>query len=347
MLTIDGAMGEGGGQILRTSLALSLCRSTPFRIVNIRSNRRRPGLMPQHLAAVRAAAEVGGAAVEGAELGAQELRFMPASVRSDRYRFDIGTAGSTTLVLETVLPALITAGGQSSLELIGGTHNPSAPPFEFLQLTLVPLLRRMGADVKLELVRPGFYPAGGGILRAQIEGCSRLRPLTLNARGEIVDKRAVAMVAHLPLHIAQRELRVASLGLDLEQDKLQILNISSSISPGNVLAVVVESEQVTEVFTGIGVRGLPAETVAAGVVQQARRYLDAEVPVGAYLADQLLLPMALAGSGSYLSLPPTLHTATNIAVIKQFMPVEIDCEAIAQDRSRVWVGCSVRGGESG
>ncbi len=116
-------MGEGGGQILRTSLALSLCKTIPFRIVDIRSNRRRPGLMPQHLAAVRAAAEIGGAAVEGAELGSRELRFVPARVRSGRYRFDIGTAGSTTLVLQTVLPALITVGGQSSLELIGGTHN--------------------------------------------------------------------------------------------------------------------------------------------------------------------------------------------------------------------------------
>jgi len=340
-------MGEGGGQILRTSLALSLCKTIPFRIVNIRSNRRRPGLMPQHLAAVRAAAEIGGAAVEGAELGSRELRFVPARVRPDRYRFDIGTAGSTTLVLQTVLPALITIGGQSSLELIGGTHNPSAPPFEFLELAFVPLLRRMGAGVKLELVRPGFYPAGGGILRARIEGCPGLQPLVLDARGIIVDQRAVAMVARLPLHIAQRELRVASLGLDLGPEQLQILNVSSSISPGNALTVVIKSEQVNEVFTGIGVRGLPAEQVAAGVVQRVRRYLNAEVPVGEYLADQLLLPMALAGSGSYVSLPPTLHTATNIAVIEQFMPVEIACKTIAQDRSQVWVRSSVREDNSG
>ena len=340
-------MGEGGGQILRTSLALSLCKTLPFRIVNIRSNRRRPGLMPQHLAAVRAAAEIGGATVEGAELGSRELRFVPARVRSGRYRFDIGTAGSTTLVLQTVLPALITVGGQSSLELIGGTHNPSAPPFEFLELAFVPLLQRMGAGVKLELVRPGFYPAGGGILRARIKGRSGLRPLVLDARGKIVDQRAVAMVARLPLHIAQRELQVASLGLDLGPEQLQILKESSSISPGNALTVVIKSEQVTEVFTGIGVRGLPAEQVAAGVVQRARRYLNADVPVGEYLADQLPLPMALAGSGSYVSLPPTLHTATNIAVIEQFMPVEIACKTIAQDRSQFWVRSSVREDNSG
>ncbi len=347
MLKVDGTMGEGGGQILRTSLALSLCQTVPFRIVNIRGNRLRPGLMPQHLAAVRAAAEVGEATVEGAGLGSRELRFVPVGARPGRYRFDIGTAGSTTLVLQTILPALITAGGQSSLELIGGTHNPLAPTFEFMEFAFVPLLRRMGASVRLELVRPGFYPAGGGILRARIEGCTGLQPLALDARGIIIDQRAVAMVARLPLHIAQRELRVASLGLDLGPEQLQILNVSSSISPGNALTVVIKNEQVTEVFTGIGFRGLPAEQVAAGVVQRARRYLNAEVPVGEYLADQLLLPMALAGSGSYVSLPPTLHTATNIAVIEQFMPVAIACETIAQDRSHVWVRSSVREDNNG
>lgn len=162
MLNIDGAMGEGGGQILRSALALSLCLEQAFRMVNIRAARKRPGLMPQHLVAVKAAATIGDAEVDGATLGSQTLQFVPRGVKAGEYRFDIGTAGSTTLVLQTILPALLTAAGPSRLFLLGGTHNPLAPPFDFLAHAFVPLINRMGPRLRVQLERPGFYPVGGG-----------------------------------------------------------------------------------------------------------------------------------------------------------------------------------------
>ena len=162
MIRIDGAKGEGGGQMLRTSLALSLLTSQPFQMENVRAGQERPGLLRQHLAAVLAAVEIGDAEVEGAQLGSQALSFAPKTIKNGNYRFVIGTAGSGTLVLQTVLPALMLASGPSTVTIEGGTHNQSAPPFDFLDRTFLPFIRRMGPEVKLSLDRYGFYPAGGG-----------------------------------------------------------------------------------------------------------------------------------------------------------------------------------------
>src|SRR5216684_863631 len=198
MIVIDGSQGEGGGQVLRTSLALSLVTGKPFRIENIRAKREKPGLLRQHLTAVNAATKVSDAAVEGAQLGATTLTFVPRAVRSGDYRFAIGTAGSTTLVLQTILLPLAIAAEPSTLAIEGGTHNPHALPFEFLENAFIPLLRRMGAGVELELVRPGFYPAGGGEIRVRITPLRRLGPLHIEERGEIVSRRVRAVVAISP-----------------------------------------------------------------------------------------------------------------------------------------------------
>ncbi len=337
MIRIDGSMGEGGGQILRTALALSLCLNIPFRIDRIRAARRRPGLQRQHLAAVEAAAAIGQAEVRGAEPDSESLVFVPGAVTPGEYQFDIGTAGSTTLVLQTILPPLMCASAASRLHIVGGTHNPMAPPFEFLASAFMPLIERMGPRVDLLLERPGYYPSGGGALRATIHPARQLAPLQLSERGAIRALRAEALLSHLPRHIAERELRILAEAFGLEADRQRIREDARASSPGNALSLFVEAENVTEVFTGIGRRGLPAERVAQGVVEAAREYLEAGVAVGRHLADQLLVPLALAGSGKFTTLAPSRHATTNIAVIRQFMAVRFAQERLGERQWRIAV----------
>ncbi len=335
MLSIDGSFGEGGGQILRTALALSTSLGRPFRITRLRARRDRPGLRPQHLAAVRAAAEVAGARVAGATRGSQTLVFTPGPVRPGPYRFDVGTAGSATLVAQTVLPALLTAAGPSTLTVIGGTHNPLAPPFEHLAETYLPLLERMGARVEARLTRRGFYPAGGGEIVLSVRPTPRLAPLRLTERGPVRAVRAEAVLEHLPRHIGERELAVVARRLGLEPAALAITEAGEAESPGNYLLVRVVTEALTEAFAGIGRRGLRAEAVAEGVADAVGRYLAAEVPVGPHLADQLLLPLALAGGGEFLTVAPTGHTRTQLEVIRHFLPLTGEIRALARDRFRI------------
>lgn len=333
MLSIDGSFGEGGGQIIRTSLALSLVTGKAFRAFNVRAGRERPGLQRQHLTAVTAAAAIGGARVEGAHVGSKEFTFAPGEVRPGDYKFSIGTAGSTMLVLQAVLPPLMTASAPSLLLFEGGTHNPHAPPFEFIQKTFLPLVGRMGPSVSVELRRYGFYPPGGGRFNVYVEPARELKRLDLVERGAILSKRARALVVNLPAHIGERELAVVSERLGWMPDQLDLETSDNALSPGNVLTISVESENLTEVFTGVGERGVPAERIASRVVREARSYTDAGAPVGEHLADQLLIPMALARGGSFVTVKPTLHTTTNIEVIKKFLPVEITTTQLSEE---VW-----------
>ncbi|HEY0375688.1 MAG TPA: RNA 3'-terminal phosphate cyclase [Pyrinomonadaceae bacterium] len=330
MITTDGSFGEGGGQIIRTSCALSLITGKPFRIFNVRARRDKPGLQRQHLTAVTSAAEIGGARVDGAGVGSREFTFVPGRVTPGDYTFSIGTAGSTTLVLQTLLPPLMIAGGPSRLTLEGGTHNVHAPPFEFLQKTFLPLVNRTGPRVTIELGRYGFYPPGGGRIHVQIEPGASRRGFELAERGEVRARRARALVVKLPPTIGERELGVITERLGWDGEELRVETSDNAFSPGNVLTVEIESEHVTELFTGIGERGVRAETIAARVAGEVEQYLAAGVPVGEHLADQLLIPLALAGGGSYLTLPPSLHTTTNIEVIKKFLNVEITAEPVSE-----------------
>ena len=332
MLTIDGDMGEGGGQILRTSLTLSLCLGQPFRIVHIRARRKNPGLQPQHLVAVKAAAAIGRADVHGAGLGAQEIVFEPHQLTPGDYRFDIGTAGSTSLVLQTLLPALLTAPAPSRLTLLGGTHNPLAPPYEYLDYVYLPLLRRMGARVTAKLEQAGFYPIGGGCITIKVDPVARLQPLTLLERGKIKSITAHALLANLAEHIAQRELHILETALQLDSAQLHTHLLPDTKGQGNALILVIESEHCSEVISAIGRRGLRAEIVAQQVVNEAHQYLNAEVPVGRHLADQILLPLVLAGSGCYWTLPLDSHTRTNIDVIRSFTSASIRCEQHDEER---------------
>jgi RNA 3'-terminal phosphate cyclase (ATP) len=323
---IDGSQGEGGGQILRTALALGAITGTSVVIENIRAGRAKPGLMRQHLTAVRAAAEVCGGALTGDELGSRALSFTPGKVRPGDYRFPIATAGSACLVFQTVLWPLLFAGAPSHVVFEGGTYNPKAPPFDFLAVTLLPLLRRMGARVDARLERHGFYPAGGGRIAVDIAP-STLAPIELLDAGPVRAQRARALVANLSAKIARRELDVVRAGLGWPEDACRVESITDAPGAGNVLFLELERDGVTEVFTSVGERGRPAERVAEEAVDEARRYLAADAPVGEHLADQLVIPMALAGGGAYRTGPLTLHSRTNIDVVRRFLPVEIAVEA--------------------
>ncbi len=320
MITIDGSLGEGGGQVLRSALSLSLVTGQPFVIEKIRADRPKPGLARQHLTCVEAAAAVGDARVEGAQLGSQRLAFRPQHVRAGDYRFAIGTAGSTTLVLQTVLPALLGADAPSTLTLSGGTHNPLAPPFDFLQQAFVPALRAMGASLDLQLVRHGFAPAGGGSLAATI-GPSRLAPFHLHERGKGRLPRARALLAQLPPSIGERELAIVRQRLHFHPEQLRLESVDS-YGPGNMLVLEFPGAVVDEVIGVPGDRGTSSEQVAERACKLAQTFLAADVPVGEFLADQLLLPLALARGGSFRTIEPSLHTRTNAQVIERFLPVQ-------------------------
>jgi RNA 3'-terminal phosphate cyclase (ATP) len=334
MLTIDGSRGEGGGQVLRTSLTLSLLTQTALKISRIRAGRARPGLMRQHLLAVQAASAVSGAEVTGAELGSTELEFRPGAVRGGNYRFAIGGAGSTTLVFQTVLlPLLLRADTPSTLSFGGGTHNPMAPPFDFLERCYLPLLARMGARVEIALDRHGFYPAGGGEWSATIQPLTQLGSLELLERGAIRAQGASALCAGISGSIGVRQVDALSAALGWERARCLPRMISGAHGPGNALIATIESEHVTEQITGFGERGVPSESIAAGVSEQVRRYLTANVPVGEHLADQLLLPLALGGGGVFRTLEPSLHTTTQLELLKSFLGVKTS--AVEESRE-VW-----------
>jgi len=339
MLTIDGSMGEGGGQLLRSSLALSLLTSTPFRITKIRAGRARPGLMRQHLVAVNAATEIGDAEANGAEIGSVNLTFQPKAIRAGNYKFAISGAGSTTLVFQTILlPLLLGSSVSSTITFEGGTHNPMAPPFEFLEHSFLPILARMGACVEVALSRHGFYPAGGGRWTATILPVNELERLELLQRGEVRSQRTTALISQLRPSIALRELDVLCnvLGWDRASGRPQM--IEQPHGPGNALLAIIESEHVTEVVTGFGERGLPAESIAERVAAETRRYLKAGVPVGAHLADQLLLPLAFGRGGTFRTLKPTAHFTTQVELLRMFLGTKVTATEEAEDVWKVDVG---------
>ncbi|MGE3180633.1 MAG: RNA 3'-terminal phosphate cyclase [Phycisphaerae bacterium] len=326
MIQIDGSFGEGGGQILRSSLALSVLTAKPFVIHSIRAKRDKPGLRQQHLTAVRAAARVGNASLTGAEIGSSELAFTPNGITAGDHYFDVGTAGSATLVLQTVLPPLCAAAEPSRLRLLGGTHNPHAPPFDFLAHAFLPLVNRMGPTVAATLVRPGFFPAGGGEVHVDVAPAQSWHPLELLERGAQRTLTATAYLANLPLHIAERELATVADALKLSRKDLFIREAVEARGPGNAVIITAAFENITEVFVAFGQRGVPAEHVAKTAARAARDYLQHDAPVGEYLADQLLLPLALAGGGAFRTRTLSQHAETNMAVIRKFLDVQFGVE---------------------
>lgn len=350
LIHIDGSRGEGGGQILRTSLTLSVVTGRPVRISRIRAGRPKPGLMRQHLACVNAAATISGGTVEGAEVGSKEVTLRPGGQilgGGTGYHFSVGTAGSTMLVLQTVLPALMFANAPTRVAIEGGTHTSNAPTPEFIQRAFLPLIERMGPRVDLRVERRGFYPAGGGLIVAEIQPCprDRLGTINLHDRGTPGHASAEALLSRLGDSIARRELAVLREHLTIAPEHAAVVHEDQPRGPGNAVVLTLRGEHVTEVFSSIGAIGRSAETVSNDAVNEARDYLRIGAPVGPHLADQLLLPMALAAwsardpgaAGSFTTGPLTEHSRTNIETIRCFLDVPIVTNE-QDDRVRVSIG---------
>ena len=326
MIELDGAIGEGGGQILRTALTLAMITGQPFRITNIRANRPKPGLMRQHLVAVQAAAQVCDAEIGAAAIGSQTLEFVPKKIKGGEYKFAIGSAGSCTLVLQTILPALLHADTPSVIHITGGTHNSMAPPAQFLQRAYGRVLAEMGAELDIQLNRFGFYPAGGGEIVATVQPCKQLQAIERMARGERVSCYAESFVAGVPFNVAKRELECVGTSMGWDESQLLPRGLSADQGPGNALLVTLEYQHVTDVFCAFGEKMVRAETVAKHVVSEVRHYIASGAAVGEHLADQIMLPFALAGSGRFTTNKVSQHALTNAAVIERFLPVRFSFE---------------------
>lgn len=335
-LTIDGSQGEGGGQILRTSLSLGMCLGKSIRIENIRAGRKKTGLLRQHLTCVRAAKEICDADVKGDELGSSCIEFSPGKITGGEYRFAIGTAGSTSLVFQTILPALLKAEKPSSVSFEGGTHNMQAPSYEFLTQSFLKALEKMNLQIDCELLRYGFYPNGGGQWVANIQPSNEVSRLKLLDRGVLVARSATTFISKIPKHVSERELKKVSQKLDWASTEL-FENEVDSFGPGNLISLKLAFENTVELFDEVAQRGLTAERVAGKAIKNLQRYLDSNAVVGAHLADQLLLPMALNAGGSFITHSMSEHVKTNINVINQFVDDAVSTTEIDKDTVKIVV----------
>ncbi|MDH0031937.1 MULTISPECIES: RNA 3'-terminal phosphate cyclase [unclassified Acinetobacter] len=337
-IQIDGSQGEGGGQILRTALALSMITGQAFELINIRAGRKKPGLMRQHLVCVQASQQISQAYVEGAELHSQRLYFAPQHVQSGKYQFQIGSAGSTTLVLQTLLPALLLQNETSELIISGGTHNPLAPTADFIEHCFLPCLKNIGIDVDFKLEKAGFFPVGAGEIRVRIQPWQHRDKLNLLDRGNLQSTEAFAATLNLAeeAQIAQREL--ATLNKRLKLDTQQEFHLNG-ISQGNTVYVKVKHEHHVQLFTALGEMRKSAEQVASQLGQNVQHYLASQAVVDEYLADQLLLPLALGQGGTFTAQCISEHTLTQATMIEKFIDCEI--EFIELDKSQFQVNVKV------
>jgi RNA 3'-terminal phosphate cyclase (ATP) len=308
------------------------------RFERIRAGRKKPGLMRQHKTCVEAAARVSGARTTGVELGSKEVTFEPAGRFAGDYRFEIATAGSTSLVLQTVLYPLLLTEGTSTVEVTGGTHAAMAPSFTFLKKTFAPVLQAMGAELQLELVRPGYFPAGGGCVRMTVTGVQRLHPVDLTGTADNKALSAVATVAQIPEHVATRELKNLAGLLPIPKPRLYSNHCTRSVGPGNVLHVEVPVEGPvprTEVFNAYGKPGVRAEAVAADLAKEVKAFTTSGADVSEHLADQLQIPLALAGGGSFTCNTVSQHARTNAEIIERFLDCETAATEIGPERYRL------------
>jgi len=331
MIEIDGTFGEGGGQILRTALALSAVTGEAFHISKIRGGRPKPGLRRQHLTAVLAAQEVTRAEVRGAELDSTDLTFAPARVAGGEFHFDIQTAGSAMLVLQTILPPLFRADQASAVTVRGGTHNPMSPPFDFFAETFLPATARLGFRAEGRLVRHGFFPAGGGQIVVKIEPAKGTEPTDFAAPGGPVVLSARVILARLPERVWDAEKRaLQSLGLNFAA--IERRDVSDSAGPGNCVQIIVDRGQndhrTRTILTAFGERGRPSAQVVEEAAGYARELLATNAAVDRFLADQLLIYLGMAGGGSFTAPSLSLHATTNMAVIEKFLPVRFAAEQV-------------------
>jgi len=337
MIIIDGSEGEGGGQVVRNACALSLVTGLPFRITNVRGGREKPGLMRQHVTAIEAACKIGGGECEGVAVGSREMVFRPGKVVAGDYHFAVGTAGSTGLVLQTILMPLLLADGPSRLVLEGGTHNMLAPPFDFIDRVFLPIVNRMGPRVSARLVRHGFYPRGGGRIEVEIAPAP-LVPIECVERGTMLGCSATALFAGLPFDVADREIQTVRKHFDWPERAFSVRELPEEYGPGNILLIEAEYENVTEVVSGFGKLGLPAEQLARRAAGRMKGYIESTAFAGPYLADQLLLPFAIAGGGVFTTVKPSDHTKTAADIIALFLDRRTVFQHEAGGTHRVTVG---------
>ncbi|MFC1997512.1 RNA 3'-terminal phosphate cyclase [Chloroflexota bacterium] len=325
MIIIDGSIGEGGGQVLRSALTLSVMTGNELRIDNIRGKRKSVGLRPQHLKAVQASAEICDATFEGGKIGSKEIIFYPGEVQAGEYQFDIGTAGSTSLVLQTILLPLSRADAPSIVSIRGGTHVPWSPCFHYLDLNYLPFLWQVGLDVHLRMEKAGFYPLGGGQIRAVIEPVEHFSSLNLQQRGRLLEIRGISAVANLARNIATRQRRqvIGRLGRRFPLNDIRIIDIPAQ-SSGSLILLLAEYEHSQACYFALGEKGKSANKVADQAIGEFEAFIATDGVIDQYMADQLLLPLAFAGNPSEIHTSQvTNHLVTNAEVIMAFLPVEI------------------------
>ncbi len=350
MKVIDGSYGEGGGQILRTALALSAVTLEPVKIINIRAKRRNPGLARQHMTAVKALAELTDAEVEGLALGSRELVFKPRRIKAGRYRFDIGTAGSITLVLQALTPALVYAPGPVELEIRGGTDVSWSPTVDYFANVFLRFLERMGYRVELELLRRGHYPRGGGIVRVRVPAPPRrLAPLEVLERGEILRIRGRSHCVRLPRHVAERQAAAAE---RLLRSKLGDLDIRVEVEhydpgrdphlgPGSGVALWAETRHSLLGADSLGARGKPAEVVGREAAEKLLEDLSRGTALDRHMSDMIIPFLAMAdGVSTVTGARYSLHAYTNVWVVKQMLGVEIEVEGSLDEPFRLRVSGS-------
>ncbi len=323
-VSIDGRYGEGGGQILRTSLALASLLRKPLEMHHIRGGRKKPGLRPQHLMAVKAMASITGGKVKGGEPGSVHLFFEPGQIKTGSYSFDVGTAGSTSLVLQTMIPALLFGKGVSMVLITGGTHVPWSPCFHYLRGVFAPALEGMGNALSLDIQRWGWYPKGGGKIKAVISPVSRLCSTERAQRGDLKEIRVLSAVSNLPMGIGERQRDQVIRRFDshgFKTPRVEIVNAPSH-GTGTLVFLMCRFEGGTAGFSALGQKGKRAEKVADDACFQLFQFVASNAAVDEYLADQLVPYMALAkGRSSIVTKRITIHLKTNIWVVEQFLPV--------------------------
>ena len=341
MLDIDGSHGEGGGQLLRTAVALAAVTGRPARIGNIRARRKKPGLAAQHLTAVRAVGELCSARIEGLALGARELQVVPGAPRGGEFRFDVGTAGSVTLVLQALVPVMLASGRACRVVVVGGTDVRAAPPLDYFRAVLLRLLERMGARLRLAVRRRGYFPRGGGQVELALEPGTRLRPFAAAGPGRLLGVGGTAHVANLPLHIAER-MRAAALGalgtVSAASPQLEVAALGEDEAQGSGGAIVAWADTEASVLGAgeVTQRGVRAETLGERVGASLRDDLEAGASLDVHAADQLLVYLALAGGKSvFTTRTLSSHARTAMWLIEQFLPARFDAAAQGARLTRV------------
>lgn len=328
MIEIDGSIGEGGGQVLRSSLTLSILTGGSFRIFNIRANREKAGLSHQHLVSVKAAAKICQASVTGNHLGSSEITFQPKNVRGGRYKFDIQTAGSTSLVLQTIFLPLSICGSTTSILLTGGTHVRWAPCYHYLEYQWIPFLNSMGFKASVELIKAGYYPEGNGKISAIVRPVGDITPIQLLKRGNLVEINGISAVSNLDKSIAFRQTAQAHRRLAKYTSTTNIKNIHlPSQHKGTLLLIAAQFEYSQCCYFSLGELGKPAEKVADEAVDQFEAFITTDGTIDQYLADQLILPMCFAkGTSQMRTNKITNHLLTNVAIVQEFLNRKITIE---------------------